>query len=490
MEKKYKINYESVLKNILNICKELKYAPNVKYLVNLNILNDSAASLNTYLKNKTTYKDYQDFCRKNGFKFKNDLICENNVYKPSEELLLDDYIYLTTEYYKTNEKFPTQTDFQIKNNLPSSSSFYRFLKNRNLTVSEFKTIIGDTNINPNDYSYEYWLDLIKKYSGELGRALKYEEMSKYNLPSTKWLVKNCKNPKVTNYNEFVEYELNMIPRYNLSKEKASEIIIDMQSKLDRPLMKKDLNTLSEGGIGESIILKYWKSFNDMKKELGLKIVQESMLEKHKPLEYIKRDIIRICCYVYEHEKRDIITQKDWKLLDDVASYSSCCKQLNENGMSIREFISLIGFNYIQAGSGLNYDFEDGEHIKSQYELEFSRYLKDNLNLVCNKDYFKEIKYNTFIKNYNSSLIDCDYVINYNNRQIYIEIAGMLKDCSFDNFQTINIDSKTKNKYRNKLIEKEKLLKENNLEYYIIFPCTCNIDYFNSLFLKNIQQLKL
>jgi len=46
----------------------------------------------------------------------------------------------------------------------------------------------------------------------------------------------------------------------------------MQSKLDRPLMKKDFTNPSQDSIGVGMIKTHWGSMNKMKEELGLVIV--------------------------------------------------------------------------------------------------------------------------------------------------------------------------------------------------------------------------
>ena len=46
------------------------------------------------------------------------------------------------------------------------------------------------------------------------------------------------------------------------------------------------------------------------------------------------------------------------------------------------------------------------------------------------------------------------------------------------------NSKSKEKYRLKLIEKEKMLKDNNLDYYILFPSDLQEDFLMSIFKKD------
>ena len=68
-------------------------------------------------------------------------------------------------------------------------------------------------------------------------------------------------------------------------------------------------------------------------------------------------------------------------------------------------------------------------------------------------------------------MNCDYLIHIKNHDIYIEIAGVLeayKTYFFSNKSILN--SKSKENYRKKLLKKQSMLRDNNLKYYILFPC--------------------
>lgn len=161
------------------------------------------------------------------------------------------------------------------------------------------------------------------------------------------------------------------------------------------------------------------------------------------------------------------------------SYATCARWLKQSGSSIRVFIDSIGFQYIEAGHGLNYIFEDGEKIVSRYELEFSQYLR-SIGLQFNKDYFRNTRYKTFILSY-TGLMDCDYMIYYNNQIYYIEVAGMLKDYKTWYYgNKIIACSKHKEKYRQDLILKESMLKENDLTYFFIFPESNKNNWFDEV----------
>ena len=463
MGKKYNKDWGKILETILDLCREKDRGIGVNELKKLGLISDSK-SINNYLKENTKYSTYQNFCRDKGYKFEGDLLV-NGKYKPTNELKLEDHISLVKDFYKKNKRFPRRPrDFTTKNNLPSDCAFFRFLKINNIKSTEFAKMVGDNKINPNDFSYEYWLNKLKIECKKLGEPMKQNEITSYSLPSSKWFIENCNNPNVTNYNQFIEYELNMNPRFNMSKERITKLILELQKKMSRPIQKKDLKLC---GICESTVSKIWGSFNEMKESLGLEIKFKSRKAKEIDINKVKRDICRICSFVYESEGRIKISQNDWRLLEDVISYPSCSKWLKNNGSSIRDFITSIGYEYIKAGNGLNYIFNDGEKVKSQYELNFSKYLREDLKLGYKKDYQREVRYTKFISNYTGKL-DYDYIININNNLIYIEIAGVLRDYK-KTYKTKKIKSKSREHYRLTLLDKEKMFEDNNLNYYILFP---------------------
>ena len=91
-----------------------------------------------------------------------------------------------------------------------------------------------------------------------------------------------------------------------------------------------------------------------------------------------------------------------------------------------------------------------------------------MGLKFNDDYFRDIKYRTFIQGY-KGLQNCDYIIKYNDKLLYIELAGFLGE--YENWYKENrkINISAKEQYRIKLKEKDNMLKSNNLDYRILFP---------------------
>jgi hypothetical protein len=190
---------------------------------------------------------------------------------------------------------------------------------------------------------------------------------------------------------------------------------------------------------------------------------------------------QLCEFIFSKEQRKIITYKDINKNNHMQHTNSYNKIfLKELGMTLRDYVQSIGFDFAQEGNGLNHTFEDGEKTRSQYELNFSIYLREIIGLKYNNDYYRDVKYKTFTLKY-KGLMNCDYVIIYKNKIIYIEIAGIL--CNYKEWYLNNkpLNSKSKEKYRLKLREKENMLKDAGLEYYILFPCDLNEDIYKKIF---------
>ncbi|MEI2464988.1 homing endonuclease associated repeat-containing protein, partial [Niallia taxi] len=117
----------------------------------------------------------------------------------------------------------------------------------------------------------------------------------------------------------------------------------------------------------------------------------------KNIDDLTDDIKKLCKQIYENEGRKIITYQDIENYDLRSSSVSCYgkhfrKTLN---MTVREYVRSIGFDMPTSGRGMYFDFEDGEQTFSTYEFKVTEFLR-NLGLIYNKDYFRSVKYNTFI----------------------------------------------------------------------------------------------
>lgn len=170
-----------------------------------------------------------------------------------------------------------------------------------------------------------------------------------------------------------------------------------------------------------------------------------------------------------------------------------CQNLNKYskkyyGVTLGKLFEKYNLHLGQQGCGINYDFDDGEHITSQFEYMFSKFLRDN-GLKYNLDYFRDVKYSSFIDKYSGNM-NCDYVIHISDKIIYIEIAGIIESYKEWYYSNKSITrSKSKEKYRQKLYAKESMLKSNNLIYFILFPCDLTKENFKNILDNPSLELK-
>ena len=340
----------------------------------------------------------------------------------------------------------------------------------------------------NQYDF-YVKDFIRK-SEENGSPISYNHLRlpQYDLPDSRWYISNCPNKSVDTWAKFVSWCGFYTHGAPLSKERATELIYKMQEHIKRPLKYDDFRGGGCYRVPIEYIRSIWGSINKMKQDLGLEIIQESMIEKQLSKEDFDQMITDIVLYLRNNNRNFITTQeidthKEW-------NGSSCLRKYAKKyyNRTLSEFFKDNNVDLGKQGNGINFDFDDGEHVTSQFEYMFSKFLKD-YGLKYNVDYFRDVKYSTFIPEYKNNM-NCDYVIKINNRTIYIEIAGIIAEYKnwFYNDRIIS-RSKSKEKYRLKLKKKEDMLKSHNLLYFILFPCDLTKENFENILNDGSLELK-
>ena len=320
--------------------------------------------------------------------------------------------------------------------------------------------------------YEEQLEKLKIICSSKSKAPKYLDLSqKYGLRNSRWFIEHCNNPKVKDYNSFMEYEVGIMPNYLASKEMLIQKVLDFCKKNNRDnVYRKDFET---GMIGFSVstVQSVFGSMANMKTELGMK-PHIGGIDRKKSIEYIKECIISFCNFIKsEHKNTCSFSQMNkYFLLNNMEIKTQTCQKrlFEEENISLRNFLLNNGIELTKMGRGLYFKFEDGEQTFSIYEYEFSLFLR-NLGYIYNKDYFRDIKYSKF-DNDVSTNINIDYIIYLNNGVFFVEIAGVLRD--YENFYRDDREitsSYIKEKYRKSLKYKEDILLKNNLNYKILFP---------------------
>jgi hypothetical protein len=398
----------------------------------------------------------------------------------SNKDITKDILYdLVRVYIEKNQKCPRVEDFSNKNNLPCWETVSRILNNNKITINDFFLYFGREDKSRSQIKfYNEYVNKFKNVFNNIGYIGTNDLLkNNYGLPTANWLIKYCPDKSVKTYDQFLVW-CGFKPFYNIPKNIAIDIIYKMQSKLDSPICAKDFKNPKEGEIGIRTVINIWGEVWKMQKELGLTITGKHA-DKYS-IDELKVKIINLCNKIYQDENRNIITYNDIKNKSSVAINILQRYFKQYTNMALRDFINSLGFILPKEGNGMNFKFNDGEKVLSQYEFYFSNYLRNNLHLEYNKDYFRDIKYKTF-SNCNKK-INCDFVINYKGKTIYIEIIGMLKSEKKLSYRNDIYKSKSKEKYRKTLIEKEDLFIKEGLEYYFLFTEDLNNNYLNDIFI--------
>jgi len=464
----------------------------------LNIVNELNRNLckAEILENKFSYQRLNKYSKKLGYIDFGDFKDKHNIkYFQNNKLYLEDIIKSYKWFYSKYNKFPLAKDCIEHEEMYARSTTTRILNENKMNLKDLCVLISDgkedkytrfigLKIEDYDKHKSRYISICK----ELGEPISVHKLGEYELPSSRWFLDNCPNQDVKTYPAFYKW-CGFKRVQDITKEEATKIIYKMQSVKDKPLMYDDFRNPTEDTIGITTIRKYWKTMNKMKVELGLEIIQEDMVNKHiEDFELIKEEVFYICDTIYIKENRKTIMVKDINKHNRLQlKYSSLNKICANNNTTIRDLITNYGFEFQKEGNGMVIYNNDGEVTKSSYEYIFSNKLKE-LGYEYNKDYFRDIRYKTFVDNY-EEMMDCDYEIHINDRVFYIELAGML---SRDNEKLYKnpelISSKGKSKYAEKLNIKENMFIDNGLEYFILFPSNLKDEKLDELF-ENILNIK-
>lgn len=397
-------------------------------------------------------------------------------------------------YYDKNGKFPKYNEYTEENGFSFSYSKIReFLKSHGTSLNDELAKIDCHSLQKvNVEYYDEYLQRLKyiiNKNPQIGNnlySLSKEENSVFGLPNIRWFIEHCPDKSVDNIDTFKEWA--GLCTKHMSKDQCSEIILNMAKKYNRPLMYDDFRGHEYGQVTIQMIRDHWGSLNKMKQDLGLEINIDSMIDRQLSKADFDKIISCICDYVY-NDNRNFITTREISNNPDLPECDTLRRTANKfYNCKLQDIFEKHGISLGKQGRGINFDFEDGEHVTSQFEYMFSKYLKE-YGLKYNVDYFRDVKYSTFIPEYKNNM-NCDYVLHINDKIIYIEIAGVLAEYKswFYDDKVIG-RSKSKEKYRIKLKEKENMLKSHGLIYFILFPCDLTEDNFRNILEDGSVKLK-
>lgn len=388
------------------------------------------------------------------------------------------YKYLVTMV--DNDGYKYKIDYNSVRNAKSENRLLaRFFKGNLFTYD-----------NINHYCYTNNIDLyidgfglpVKGYAKE---TLNFVD-SFGNIVRTDWnhiQQKNIDHNKVTTIKN----------RIILNKEEATKIIKEMAKMYDRPLLQSDFEKVatSRTSIGIRVIWRIWGTFTNMINDLGLELHDtyfKPNAENYKSHEEVM-GIIKTTCMDVVKSGRNVVMFNDFQD-HGINSIATIRRHCSLDNIELNDILVKYGCKLQAAGNGMNYIFQDNEKVVSRYEYDFSLFLRSH-GFEFGKTYFRNIYYKTLDKEYRGSMT-CDYKIIFENKIVYIELAGILGNKEYQDAYLNNtvIKSKSKEEYRQKLNKKREIFERNGLEHCILLPFEMNEEKYNEILVKYQGEIKI
>lgn len=401
------------------------------------------------------------------------------IYKTGTELTYDDVKYLYEEFYNTYGKYPT-VKFQImKYNVPHSKILARVLDEQGVTLNDFQNHFGVvTHVRSDPKNYDVYVERFKKLYQKRG-SIEYKELfnNEWGLPNSSFFIKHCPDNSVKDYPSFIRWCGLEYIAFKKDKDDVVKALIELEKKIGRPITNKDIN-LDNVGFSMIVINRIWGSLSKCKEELGL-LETKMGVEVYSFEEYLKRIDLRLN-EIINLKNRNVIS---WKDLESRIGYKSnpidhhsVFRKFKEKNLDFGEYLVSKGFIFNPGSYGHSQMFSDGEKTKSNFKYDYSMFLR-KIGFKYNDGYVRDVMYKKFCCGLASnSKINCDYKVSYNNKDYYIEIAGILKS---EADYSVEIMSDINAAYRDKMILKKKILEDSNVNYLILYADDMNNDSYKS-----------
>lgn len=417
----------------------------------------------------------------------------------------EELINVLKEEYIKNPNFKHE-DFKVKNGLPRYALYFERFGSWNNAKEIAEIPCNNKRLKSYEYSKETLTKSFRKIVFDIGYVPKFIDLDNYNdFPSSAYIYKHFNN-----YPEFISacgFEANKEYRSKYTDSFLLGEIKRFVKEFSRTPSQDDFENL-DGYPSRKTFANHFGSFNEAIHLAGYKPNELSKREKSQ--KHDKQFLLNtITDYVLKYKKTPTLIElhkevgyeirtyfrktfggynnalKELKLpLNAVSQYedsfleSEFHRFVQENGRVpvISEFNAseypsfwcyqhrfgswnkaVVSYGYEPNDLNRKYILDSGEICASSYEFDISTWL-NNYNFSYNRD----VDYINFIENYKGKM-NCDYVINYNNKIWYVEMAGFLSDTTFAKL------SLAERKYFFKLEYKIKLLKRQGLNYLIIKP---------------------
>lgn len=398
----------------------------------------------------------------------------------------DDLVWLYQDYIKINGEIPTTDKCLSKNNLPQGRIIKKVLAESGITYKEFLLQFGKVKkvrtSNPDDY--EIYVKKFISICESLGRSIRSSELynNYFGLPSAQWFIKYCPDKSVNTYKQFLDYCGLEQNKHIWTKEEVAQTLIAYEQQVNRPIISDDL-CVKKSGVSKVVVARLFGGLTNAKKELGL---METLPNQPMPFDYYKSIITKV---IEDYKSKTSYPYITWGIIEsgeygeEPVNHKSILKSFSDNNEDFYAYVKSFGLQFNPTLFSNTFTFDDGEKTDSYYEYKLSTYLR-SLGLKYKKDYFRSIKYNDFYDK--KSKMTCDYLIKFNDKQIYIEVAGLITHLNNEDWRVHNYTNKVNNEYRDKMILKEQIFKKNGLDYLFLFANEMNDDSFKDIIFEILE----
>jgi hypothetical protein len=386
------------------------------------------------------------------------------------KITYEDLIWLYNNFKETYGRLPTTNDGKAKYNMPQQRIIKRVLVENNITFNDFMLQFGKVNhVRTESKDYDLFVDKFKKICNENDKALLQKELTnnKYGLPNVSWFIKYCPDDNVKSYDDFISwcgFESNKLKK---DDELVAQKLLQLEKDLGRPINRYDI-TLENVGFTPIVINRIWGGLIKAKEELGL-METPTNLPLHS-FEYYRDLLLEILNRIQKDKHRKFVSWNDIEnpiYNEKSTEHKTFTKAFKREGIDMFAFMKENGFEMKPSSIGNTYTFNDGERTKSIYEYDLSLFVKEELHMKYNIDYKRDVMYKTFANIKSKS--NCDYVFNIDEKQLYVEVAGIIYNTQSNDWRTAKYKTKLENEYREKMIYKEDLLLKYDKPFLFLFP---------------------
>lgn len=372
-------------------------------------------------------------------------------------------------------RLPTTVECVSANNLPQPRIVKRVLGDAGVGYKQFlfevspDGAIGRARASLQDY--DIYLRAFKKKFMETPGGLWSSDLTKSGLPNATWLIKNCPDHSVTTYRDFCRWCGLQPVKKVYTKDEVAVLLRDGQRQLGRRLIRSDLGSDGPCHVSVIVVNRLFGSLNNAIEELGL---IKDRPAQGPTFEYYADKLKQTLYAIKEQTGRTTVSWRDIEndmyapIGESHTEHKTYRAAFQREGVDLFQFMYGLGFKMNTSRYSYCDTFSDGERVRSAMEYDVSKYLR-TLGLRYNQEYFRDVKYRTFLNDVHGR-IDCDYVVDVDGTKRYIEVAGIIYtvDDGMDDWRTHQFSSERENEYRDKMVQKERLLIEAGVPFLFLF----------------------